>query len=307
MFDQPQPRRDDLARQVAALRPIVAQAVETAIAGATSEDERLWARISAADLRFLTEERTPRVIQAYRDAIPRNSPFAWDAASTQLQLFADLGVKADLANEVIQKIGPQVTMPGPPRDLHFVVFVGHQIDELGREPPRFPPDREQQATTLIHEQLVRVIRPGTGTVVMASAAPGADIICHEVCSDIGIDSAICLPMPGDDYARLVFGELDSWRSRYLALVASRRPVLQLSDQPRLPRWLEGSGLDPWERGNRWVLQMARTGNATKVTLVALWDKKAAGDSPGGTAHMVKLARDAGDIDVVIIDAARLLA
>jgi hypothetical protein len=305
-FDEPQKRREELASQVASLRPIVVQAVETAIARAASADDRLWAKISAADLRFLSEDRPARVIQAYRDAIPRDNPFAWDAAKTQLQLFVSLGVKAELANEVIQKIEPLVTVPTPPADLLLVIFAGHQIDEPQREKPRFPSDREERARTLIRQQLQSVIQAGTPATVLASAAPGADIICHELCQSLGIDSMLCLPMPKDDYARSVFGELDTWRTRFLALTASSRPVLQLSDQPRLPRWLEGSGLDPWERGNRWVLQMARTSGATKVMLIALWDKSPTGDRPGGTAHMVKLARDAGDVDVLIIDAKELL-
>jgi hypothetical protein len=115
---------------------------------------------------------------------------------------------------------PLVTTPEPARDLHLVVFGGHQIDERNRETPRFPSDREDRARALIREQLGRVTRAGTTTVVMASAAPGADIICHELCHELSINSTLCLPMPSDDYDRLVFGELDGWRSRYLALAAS---------------------------------------------------------------------------------------
>ena len=97
---------------------------------------------------------------------------------------------------------------------------------------------------------------------LASAAPGSDILCHEVCSEFGIDSVVCLPMPKDVCARSAFGDFDYWRSRYLELIG-RRPLLQLSNQEGLPRWLEGSGIDPWERGNRWVLEMAQTRGAKK--------------------------------------------
>jgi hypothetical protein len=51
--------------------------------------------------------------------------------------------------------------------------------------------------------------------------------------------------------------------------------------------------------------MAQASGATKVTLVALWDGKTTGDAPGGTAHMVGLARDAGTIAEVRIDAKQL--
>ena len=108
--------------------------------------------------------------------------------------------------------------------------------------------------------------------MLASAAPGGDILCHEVCRELGIKTAVCLPMPKEDFARVVFGNLDAWRSRFLDLV-EKNPPLQLSDQVGLPRWLQGSGIDPWERGNRWVLEMARASGARRVSLFALWDGK----------------------------------
>ena len=53
---------------------------------------------------FLVEERNKRVVEAYKNGIPRNGRFAWDAAKGQLQLFALLGIKVELANEVIGTI-----------------------------------------------------------------------------------------------------------------------------------------------------------------------------------------------------------
>ncbi len=118
---------------------------------------------------------------------------------------------------------------------------------------------------------------------MTSAAPGSDILCHEVCSELGIDS-MCVPADAQGHlCPFRLGDFDDWRSRYLELIG-RRPILQLSNQERLPRWLEGSGIDPWERGNSWVLEMARTRGAKKITLIALWDGNTVGDAPGGTAQ-----------------------
>jgi hypothetical protein len=75
---------------------------------------------------------------------------------------------------------------------------------------------------------------------------------------------------------------------------------------RLPRWLQASGFDPWERGNRWVLEMAQTFGARKITLLALWDGNATGDARGGTADMVRIAEMTGVFDVRVIDAGQLL-
>ena len=131
-------------------------------------------------------------------------------------------------------------------------------------------------------------------VVLASAAPGTDILCHEICKNLKIKSRICLPMPSSDYASSVFGELDQWRTRFLDLTEHCK-VYELSEREGLPRWLSDTGFDPWERGNRWVIEMAKSWGADRVSLVALWDGLDEGDAPGGTAQLVQLARDAGTI------------
>jgi hypothetical protein len=305
--DQADAYKGELKRQVEALRPMVSQAIEAALARTDfGNDERLWTKTSAADLMFLVEERSKRVVEAYKNAIPRSARFVWDAAKGQLKLFALLGIKADLANEVITTMDAVIDRPEPDKKLHTIVFAGHRVDEAGRERPRFPPDREAKARDLIREKLRAAVDASTRLHVLSSAAPGSDILCHEICRELGIDSTICLPMPKESFSRLVFSDEENWRARFLELVSSR-PVLQLSDQEDLPRWLRNSDLNPRERGNRWVLEMAQASGAAKVTLIALWDGKTTGDAPGGTAHMVGLARDAGTIAEVRIDAKQLTA
>lgn len=51
--------------------------------------------------------------------------------------------------------------------------------------------------------------------------------------------------------------------------------------------------------------MALTSGADKISLLALWDGKPAGDDVGGTTHMVQLAREAGTIDIMVLDSAAL--
>jgi hypothetical protein len=298
--------RDELARQVEALRSSVRLAITAALARLAQEGkDGVWAEISRADLLFLTEERDLRVIQAYRNAVAKTDVFAWNAAKGQLQLFAALGVRAERADKVIQAVDAYVEESPPDPDLHVVIAVGHRVDERGRATPRFPADKEAQAQELVRTALQELQAGGSRLRVLASAAPGTDIICHEVCKQLGVDSTVCLPMPPSDFACLAFSDLDSWRTRFLKLVGERQPLV-LSDQEGLPRWLQGSGFNSWERGNRWVLEMAQTSGARKVTLIALWDGKDAGDAPGGTAHMVRIAREAGMVDVVTIDASQIL-
>src|SRR5918995_6452885 len=92
--------------------------------------------------------------------------------------------------------------------------------------------------------------------------------------------------------------LDTYATRLLAQA--------LSDRVGLPGWPHGADTDPWERGNRWIMEMALTSDAREITLLALWDGKDEGDAPGGTAHMVGLARNAGRVHIKRIDSKRLL-
>jgi hypothetical protein len=276
------------------------------------DPERMWAEISAADLLFLTGVRQRRVVGAYRDAIPRTKAFGWDAARGQLELFADLGVKEELAREVIEKIDAHLAGADEkkePKPVHLVIFAGHRVDEPGRTEPRFPAGQEKRAKSLIQEALEKILEDGRYDVKgLASAAPGTDILAHEISESLEMPTTLCLAMPPDETARLLFKDLDAWRNRFLDLQGKEKKhdILYLSNRAGLPRWLEGSGLDPWERGNRWVIKMAETSGADRVSLIALWDGKPSGDAPGGTAQQVELARKAGNIRIEKIDANQLL-
>jgi hypothetical protein len=300
--------RRKLAKDVEALRLLIPASVEAGLQQLKPTDSnRVWAEISRADVLFLTENNEQRVINRYKDTIPRDNPFAWDAAKGQLQLFASLGVKADLAHKVISAIDsqPEKKASADNKPLHVVLFAGHRVDRPGH-PARFPAPQEGRARALIRDALCQLGQE-YHFLGLASGAPGADILFHEVCDevDISIPSTLCLPMPAKDYARQAFQELDEWRSRFLTLQL-KKAVLELSDREGLPRWLHGVQTDPWERGNCWVLQMALAAGAQKITLIALWDRKDKGDGPGGTAHMLHLARNSGQIDVKIIDTNQLL-
>lgn len=305
--------REDLEADLPQLASVVSASIARAREVSTDAD-RLWADIADADLLFLTlpEEELradPSVlVQAYRNAIPPNKLFAWDSASGQLALFAQLGFRAQAVAAVMRAF-EQPARSKPGRGEHLVVFTGHGIDPTGAQ-PRFPVTAEPRARTLITERLVELkaqLQEGERLTVLASAAPGSDILLHEACAGLGVDSRLCLPMAAEHVASQVFGDSDPWRSRFFQVVRAHEATpLQLSDGPGLPRWLQGRrGADPWERGNRWVLQLAQAWGAQRVTLLALWDGQDDG-SNGGTAQMVRLARALGKFDIEIIDSRQLL-
>jgi tetratricopeptide (TPR) repeat protein len=264
-------------------------------------DERIWADICNADLLFLTEEKESRVRRGYRDSIP---PLPWfvGATTAQLDLFVKLGIRAGLAETIIADLVASVAAPpDTSRPSSIVIVAGHQIDEPERAQVRFPESAEAAVRDSLRERLARLNQGPGGIRVLASGASGTDIICHELCRELSVKSTICLPMPVDSYSTETFkGNLDGWRSRFLALVGSGIDSLQLSNTPGLPRWLQGTTTDEWERGNRWVLQLALSAGAPKVSLIAVWDGGPTRDGKGGTAHMVQIARAAGTVDVDVI-------
>lgn len=301
--------RSKLEQDVEALELLIPASVEAALQQMSPTDpDRIWAQISKADLLFLKEPNEQRVIKRYLDVLPRDNPFAWDAVRGQLELFSDLEVRGELARAVITTVDRHRATRQPEEDmaLHLVLFAGHRVDAPGRAESRFPAARADRAKALIREALGE-LNQELPVLALASGASGADLLFHEVCAELNIPTKLCLPMPRADYARLEFPELDDWRSRFLNLLQTNSEVLELSDRAGFPAWLQDAGTDPWERGNRWVLEMALASPAKKRSLIALWDGKTEGDARGGTAHMVQLARNSGRIDVKIISTEPLLA
>ncbi len=305
--------RQDLEAEVPALTHVVAASIARAREEA-SEADRLWADIAEADLLFLTvsdeglQADHSLLVQAYRDAIPPNKQFAWDATSGQLALFAQLGYRAEAVQSVMRAFEKADAATRKQRE-HLLVFSGHGIDAAG-SPPRFPSTAEARARTLIANRLNDLLRQmpeGERQTVLASAAPGADILLHEICAELGLNSRLCLPMPAEHVAGQSFPAADAWRARFFKVVrAHESKLLQMGDDTEVPRWLQGRlGIDPWERGNRWVIQLAQTWGASRVTLLALWDGQDDGRG-GGTAQMVRLARAFGQFEVDVIDSAQLL-
>ncbi|MEO8122675.1 MAG: tetratricopeptide repeat-containing protein [Burkholderiales bacterium] len=308
--------RDDLKTELPALAHVV-QASVTRAREQLPESERVWADIADADLLFLTlpeselQADPSALVLAYRDAVPANDPFAWDATSGQLQLFAQLGLRVHAAQAVMNDFdAPKNPKDDKPLRRHLVVFTGHGVDLPGA-PPRFPASAEGKARALIAERL-KALQSSAGAdenlTVLASAAPGADILVHELCDELQLPSRLCLPLPPEVVAQRVFGQADHWRARFLAIVQARQAgLLQLSVENDLPRWLQGrAGIDPWERGNRWVMQMAQASDAQRVTVLALWDGQDDGRN-GGTAQMVRMARAQGLFELEVMDSRQLLA
>ena len=295
-------KKDDLTRAFGDLQGAVKLAIQRARANEpVGGNDRAWADISNADWLFLTDPKDTRVRRAYTDSVP-SPPWFLDAVKGQLELFVKLGIRADLAKAIIADLTAAAnSQPPDHQPAPIVIVAGHRIDQPSRARARFPDSAVPSVRDSLREKLASLSQSSVGTRIFASAASGTDILCHELChNDLGLKSVMCLPMPVDSYAAETFNDLDGWRSRFLALVAAQVPRLQLSDAVGLPRWLQGTGTNEWERGNRWVLQLALSSAASRVSLIAVLDDSQPADGQGGTDQMVRIARAAGCVDVQVI-------
>jgi hypothetical protein len=175
-----------------------------------------------------------------------------------------------------------------------VLFTGHQVDAPGRTQARFPADKEPLARAAIREAVASEAARSGGAIGMAGAASGGDILFHEVCAEVGVPTKLYLALPPELYvAESVAPAGPDWVRRFYA-IQSRFP-----SAPILSRTTDASASERdrgdvsiWQRNNLWMLNEALTAGAQKVTLIALWDGKA-GDGPGGTADMIRIARERG--------------
>ncbi|GAB3646493.1 tetratricopeptide repeat-containing protein [Ramlibacter alkalitolerans] len=309
--------QEDLVRELAVLHPIVRLACEAVEDRGEADPEGVWARITLADLDFLESPPEPSagdiasLCAGYAEALRGAPTFARDSARRQLQLFADLDFRSPAAKAILETLGAQAgggpgssaPQAGTAQRTHLVVFSGHTVDLPGTAPPRFPAAAEAAVRALLEKRLRELAADGNGLTVLASAAPGADILAIEACRALGVPSVLCLPMPAPVVAREVFGPYASWLNRFQDVVeAAQDRRLVLHDQARLPDWLQAAGTDPWARGNRWMVELAQAWGADRLTLLAFWDGNESDLSHGGTAEMVRLARASGRFRIDVIDA-----
>jgi hypothetical protein len=306
-----------LRREIDVLRFAVRSSIDADLARqGRGSAGALWARVSQADLLFAENASDDRTFKRYSDVLPELGPFDWDAVRNQLDLFAGLGVRTELANKIIAA-GDAMERPTPPKHT-VIIFAGHQPDLTGRATPRFPESAVSSAKAAMIARLTTIRQEAIGRhtsiaaandaplVALASAAPGGDILFHEACAELGIPSILCLPIPAADYIREAYEAYPGWRTRFQDLMEKRTDsVLELSDRAKLPGWLadppKSPPIDFWERGNRWVLAMARAYDPERSYLIVLWDGVETGQAMGGTAHMVQLAKAIPEVRFEPID------
>ena len=171
-----------------------------------------------------------------------------------------------------------------------VLFAGHRVDEPGRIAPRFPPVCEIKARLAIRSAMEN-IRAASGNLLgISGAADGGDILFHEVCSELGIESEVCLAVPATQYVQTSVQA--SWNKRFHHLL-NTHPTVTLEPGPG----------DVWTRDHEWQLQRARERHPRRTVLLTLLDDEET-NAPGGTSGMLRMARESG-LEIVRLDATKI--
>lgn len=274
-----------------------------------------WAASSRADLLLLTaSDRPQRAASAYRGALSGTDRFTLEATRRNLAIYKELNVFEPGVSAALEVVDAAVAAAGNVRaaPTRVILFAGHMVDAPGtaKESLRFPPTAgaEARAHALIMDAVQKEL-PGheCSTLGIAGGACGGDILFHEVCQQLGVETELYLALPE---ARFRVTSVQrggaGWVERYRALTARRIPsVLQQTEA--LPRWLtDKPDYDLWQRNNLWMMFNALAKDSRDVTLIALYNRERDPDGLGGTGHMLAQALNWG-IKCVELDARELLA
>ena len=272
-----------------------------------------WASGSRADMLLLTTtNRAPRVAQAYREALIDADWFALDAVRRNLAVYSDLALFEPNVSAALKVVDDLIAPLQPPQAApdRVLLFTGHMVDAPDREKSRmrFPPtaDAEAKARALIEAAVKAEIAQGGTVCGIAGGACGSDILFHEVCSALGVETRLFLALPRAKFqVASVQRAGPHWVERYEKL-CDRVPPRVLQETDALPNWLvDKPDYDVWQRNNQWMMFNAIATGARRLTLIALYNPTLDPDGPGGTSHLITLARRWG-FKSVELDARALL-
>ena len=273
-----------------------------------------WSKSSVADLFLINDPtKSPVIANRYRDANTGADRFTLEANRRNLDIFKELHLFEPGVDAAIKVIDEEIRKrTAPERQLkRALLFTGHMVDAVGRAPDksRFPRTEkaEQAARQLIYDAVKKEVGADAAeTVGIAGGASGGDILFHEVCAELGIETELYLALPVAEFqAESVEPGGEGWVARFQALCRGKSPrILQKSLAP--PDWLAGlEDYSIWERNNLWMMFSTLATGATMQTLIALFNEEREPDGPGGTKHLLKVARKHG-LRTVSVDARPLL-
>lgn len=292
------PPEDTAAFKLSEMRRTLAKlgaAVDLAIGVAEREsgaELKIGSRVARAHYNLLTSDRAQRVRMEYVRVATYASAEDLDEMQRFLESFAELGIFPDRVAAAAEEVGKriQASERKHARPKRAILYRGY-----GRE--LLP--REANLRAWIKQQLEAEIQAaGTSNVYgIAGAGPGGDILFHEVCQEMGVESHMYAPYPNDAFvAQFVDPGGPEWVERFRKLASRQFSFLQPSTE--MPRWLEApEGQTALHRCNSWMLAVARCASP-EITLLAVCDENR--NDSEAVLDCVKKARRSG-VKVVIAD------
>ena len=264
----------------------MAGAVRFAAECDTSKQGGFWVFATLGDLEVLIG--TPDTIRdVYLEALAKRDRDWFDLNSclAQLKVLNDLGFQQEnvtsamkVFDHELQK-NQKVESRWQPRQI--ILFSGHMIDKEGRQPPRFPKEKETAAAQKIAEALLK-LKAGPEDLALTQGACGGDLLFTEACLQRGVSMQWLQPVDEATFLqKSVVSRGQNWHDRYYA--AREKLAADIRSAP------EQLGPAPpetnlYERCNLWLLYTALSYGIRRVQFVCLWDS-GEGDGRGGTAHM----------------------
>jgi hypothetical protein len=278
----------NLTDEVTRTKHVIATSIRAAEELQSTDPWLIWTK---ADFLLLCKTDLQTIRRAYLAATTQqaNSDFVIEAARRQLEIFPDLGMlEAEVATALTVLRKPR------PRG-RAVLFSGLMINKPGR----FEAHQEATAKANIKTALSELQQSHGNTLFgLAGGACGGDILFHEACAELGIESRLylCLPKSKFEKASVESGGRQ-WVERLTiiynrALVASQvNPyALQiLGSEDRVPDYVFNQNTSFWVRANRWLTHCAMAQSDGRPRILLLTDGQAG--TPGGTYDFFGLANE----------------
>ena len=250
-----------------------------------------WTLVSLAELRLMTEERVRNVTRAYRKAliVARKNVFSLQSSLDQLQMIDSLNMRTEYVRAAVRiledelsrvqkrELGEDEHARKTITEVNVLLFSGYMIDQPDQIEKRFPQDPKMEAEirSRLEDLFKRIHLDNNDIAFTAGCSAGGEMIFIELCTDLGVNVEVLLPMSEAAYIRqFITPAGEEWVDRYFAIrncenVRIRYQTDHIGQPP------ENANL--FERNNRWALYSSLLHGLDKVRLVAVWDGKTTGE------------------------------
>src|SRR5690606_18464227 len=149
-----------------------------------------------AEFVHVTVKSTDRISTKYTLALLDADELTHEVVMRELQLFQKREILHENTIAALESVERLIKKEKITE--YYLLFTGHMIDKKDREKPRFPTGKEKTVTQAIREKILAVqknLGENKKLIGITGGACGGDIIFHEQCQELGIESRMFLAVP----------------------------------------------------------------------------------------------------------------